>query len=107
MLYATATDERNREVFKDQRVFMPQCGDSRGSVMVLGPDKKLGLLRDTTFQPFAAKREVFDIRLAQPARILTLSLRLVYQLRPGDEIPVHAWSRKVEVSGLFPKKAHK
>ena len=85
---------------------MPQCTDSRGPVMVLGPDKKLGIFRDTTFQPFAVKREVFEIRLDRPVSTLRISLRLVYQLRPGDEIQVHAWSREVDCSPLFPKAGH-
>ena len=106
MLYATAIDQNGQTVFSEERIYMPQCTDSLGPLMVLGPDKKLGIIRDTTFQPWAVKREVFDIRLAQPVKSLELRLRLVYRLRPGDEIPVHEWSRKVRVSSLFPNKAH-
>ncbi|MCF8034724.1 MAG: hypothetical protein K9K66_13785 [Desulfarculaceae bacterium] len=106
MLYATATDENKKTVYSRERIYMPQCGNSLGQVMVLGPDKKLGIIRDTTFQPWATKREVFDIQLNKPARRLKLNLRLVYRLRPGDEIPVHDWTRTVDVAGLFPQAAH-
>jgi len=106
VLYATARDQDKRKVFEAQRVYMPQCSNSLGPMMVLGPDKKLGIIRDTTFQPGATKREVFDIRLSKPIQRLDVKLRLVYQLRPGDEIPIHQWERRLDVAGLFPKAAH-
>ncbi len=101
MLEATAHDENGREVFKAQRIFMPQCTDSLGPLMVLGPDRKLGIIRDTTIQPFKPKHESFVIPLAAPCRELSLRVRLYYQLRPGQEIVLHRWSQKVPVAGLF------
>lgn len=79
---------------------MSQCTDSLGPRMVLGPDKKLGIIRDTTIQPFKAKREEFEVRLTGSPLSVELRLRLAYVLRPGDEIPVHLWQEKVPVVDL-------
>ena len=53
--------------------------------MVLGPDKKLGLIRDTSIQPFAPKEETFEIELPAAVREVGLEVKLTYQPRPGDE----------------------
>ena len=47
---------------------MPQAGDGRSRVMALGPDKKLGLLRDTSIQPFRPKEETFEIPVPKGIR---------------------------------------
>lgn len=83
---------------------MPQCTDSLGPVMVLGPDRKLGIIRDTTLQPFRPKHENFVIPLKKPCLELTLLVRLYYQLRPGQEILLRQWEQKVPVSPLFANK---
>lgn len=83
---------------------MPQCTDSLGPVMVLGPDRKLGIVRDTTFQPFAPKREQFEIKLARPTAWLGLAIKLTYQLRPGDEITIHEWQKKIPVASTYRRK---
>lgn len=80
---------------------MSQCTDSRGPVMVLGPDKKLGIIRDTTFQPFREKREAFQINLSQELLDLEVEATLSYVLRPGDVIPINRIKRKLEVRDLF------
>lgn len=67
---------------------MPQPGDSLGSTMVLGPDKKLGFLRDTSIQPFAPKEENIEIDLPAGVREATVKVALSYQPRPGDVYPV-------------------
>lgn len=94
-------DENAKDIYKQKRIFMPQCTDSLGPVMVLGPDRKLGIIRDTTLQPFKPKRESFVIPLNRTCRELTLGAKLYYELRPGQEIPLHSWEAKVAVDGLF------
>jgi flagellar motor switch protein FliM len=69
--------------------------------MVLGPDKKLGIIRDTTFQPLRQKRENFQINLSQKILKLEVEATLSYVLRPGDVIPINRIKRKVEVRDLF------
>ena len=67
---------------------MPQAGDSLGSSMVLGPDKKLGFLRDTSIQPFAPKEETLEIDLPVGVREAVVKVTLSYQPRPGDVYPM-------------------
>jgi hypothetical protein len=104
VLEATAKDDKGRELYKTQRIYMTQCTDSLGPVMVLGPDRKLGIIRDSTFQPFRPKREEFEIRLAGGIEAVDVELRLFYQLRPGDQIPIHHWQKRVPLAGLFTAK---
>jgi len=74
---------------------MPQSTNSLGSAMVLGPDKKLGLIRDTTIQPFTPKEETFEIPVAGKTGEVNVTVTLTYQPRPGDVYPVHSVARKV------------
>ncbi len=76
---------------------MPQPGDSLGSAMVLGPDKKLGFLRDTSIQPFAPKEETIEIDLPAGVREATVKVALSYQPRPGDVYPVDEQSFPVRL----------
>jgi hypothetical protein len=76
---------------------MPQAGDGRGPVMALGPDKKLGLLRDTSIQPFRPKEETFEIPIPKGIQEITLAIRLTYQPRPGNIYPLHSIDRKVSI----------
>jgi len=65
--------------------------------MVYGPDIKLGIIRDTSIQPFAPKEETFDIRVPEMVKTVTIDVGLSYQLRPGDVYPIHKTIRKVTV----------
>lgn len=69
--------------------------------MVLGPDKKLGIIRDTTFQPLRLKKEEFQIELSEKMPELVVEAELSYVLRPGDVIPIHKIRRKVRIRELF------
>ncbi len=85
----TANAPDGKPFFHAERIYMPQAGDSRGSQMVLGPDKKLGLLRDTSIQPFAAKEEVFEIPLPAGVQQGKVEVNLRYEPRPGNVFPLH------------------
>lgn len=67
---------------------MPQPTNALGSEMVLGPDKKLGLIRDTSIQPFAPKEETIEIDLPQGVREAVIKASLSYQPRPGNVYPL-------------------
>ncbi len=69
--------------------------------MVLGPDKKLGIIRDTTFQPLRQKQEEFQINLSKKLRELEVEAAFSYVLRPGDVIPVDKIRQKVDARDLF------
>ncbi len=67
---------------------MPQATDSRSPVMALGPDKKLGLIRDTSIQPFTPKEETFEIPVPKEIKEIKVEVRLSYQPRPGNIYPI-------------------
>ncbi len=77
---------------------MPQATDARGTRMVLGPENKLGLIRDTTIQPFASKEETFEIPLPAGVTEAVLEIRLSYQPRPGNIYLIHSINQNVSLS---------
>jgi len=76
---------------------MPQSGNSVNNTMVYGPDKKLGIIRDTSIQPFVPKEETFDIEIPKTVKVATIEVSLSYQLRPGDVYSIQKTIRKVPV----------
>lgn len=74
---------------------MPQATDSRDCVMMLGPDKKLGLIRDTSIQPFAPKEETFEIPVPKGTEEVLVDISLSYQPRPGNRYPIHQIKKNV------------
>ena len=79
---------------------MPQSTTSVDNTMVYGPDKKLGLIRDTSIQPFASKEETFDIKIPETVKTVNLEVNLSYQLRPGDIYPIHRIVRQIFAENL-------
>jgi len=76
---------------------MPQATDSRSNQMMLGPDKKLGLIRDTSIQPFAPKEETMEIPLPPGVTKAVIEVQLTYQPRPGNIYPIHKVVRNVSL----------
>ena len=76
---------------------MPQATDSRSIQMMLGPDKKLGLIRDTSIQPFAQKEETMEIPLPKGVTKAVIEVQLTYQPRPGNIYPIHTVVRNVSL----------
>lgn len=76
---------------------MPQAGDSLGSEMVLGPDRKLGFLRGTSIQPFAPQEESLEIDLPAGLREAVVTVALSYQPRPGNVYPLQEQSFTVSL----------
>ncbi|MCA1906076.1 MAG: hypothetical protein LDL11_05745 [Desulfarculus sp.] len=89
----TANTPDGKPFFHAERIYMPQAGDSRGSQMVLGPDKKLGFLRDTSIQPFAPKEDLFEIPLPPGVHQGKVEVDLRYEPRPGNVYPLHRITR--------------
>jgi hypothetical protein len=98
VLDVTATAPDGKKLFEASKFYMPQAGDGRGPVMALGPDKKLGLLRDTSIQPFRPKEETFEIPIPPGTKEVNVAVRLTYQPRPGNVYSVHSIDRKVAIS---------
>jgi hypothetical protein len=97
VLEVTATAPNGQKLFEGSKFYMPQAGDGRSPIMALGPDKKLGLLRDTSIQPFRPKEETFEIPIPKGINEITVAVRLTYQPRPGNIYPLETISRKVQM----------
>lgn len=76
---------------------MPQATDSRSNQMMLGPDKKLGLIRDTSIQPFAPKEETMEVPFPKGVTKAVIEVRLTYQPRPGNIYPIHTVVKNVSL----------
>ena len=76
---------------------MPQSTTSLDSTMVYGPDKKLGIIRDTSIQPFASKEETFEIKVPGSDKEVNVAVSLSYQLRPGDIYPIQRIIKKISL----------
>jgi len=74
---------------------MPQSTDSRNSIMVFPTDRKLGIIRDTSLQPFAPKEETFEIPIAKDVKEIKLTVQLSFSLRPGEDYPIHSVTKNV------------
>lgn len=94
----TASAPDGNKVFQTSRIYMAQATDSRSNHMVLGPDKKLGFIRDTSIQPFTPKEETIEIPLPPGVSDVDLEISLRYQPRPGDIYPLHNIKRKVTLA---------
>ena len=91
----TASLPNGQKLFQKEKIYMPQATDSRSPIMALGPDKKLGLIRDTSIQPFAPKEETFEIPVPKGMEEILVAVSLSYQLRPGNIYPIHSLQKKV------------
>ncbi|MBU0515881.1 MAG: hypothetical protein KJ621_14025 [Proteobacteria bacterium] len=97
VLDVTAKTTDGRTIFTATRVYMPQSTDGRGKTMTEGPTRKLGLIRDTSLQPFAPKVERFQFQPPPGVVEIILRLKLSYRPRPQDVYPIHDVTRKVSV----------
>jgi hypothetical protein len=97
VLEVTARDLESKEIYQTAKFYMVQATDARSNHMVLGPDKKLGLIRDTSIQPFAPKEETFEIPLPAGIKDAVIEVNLSYQPRPGNVYPIHKVVRKVSL----------
>ncbi|MGC1403812.1 MAG: hypothetical protein WA974_12890 [Thermodesulfobacteriota bacterium] len=91
----TASGQKGEKLFKVFKIYMPQATDSRDCVMMLGPDKKLGLIRDTSIQPFAPKEETFEIPVPKGMEEVVVDINLSYQPRPENIYLNHSLQKKV------------
>ena len=97
VLDVTAIAPGGKKVFHTSRIYMAQATDSRSNHMVLGPDKKLGFIRDTSIQPFVPKEETIEIPMPAGIVDVDLEISLRYQPRPGDIYQLHNIKRKVSL----------
>ena len=76
---------------------MPQSTDSRSTQMVLGPENKLGIIRDTSIQPFVPKEETIEVPLPKGLKNAVIEVNLSYQPRPGNVYLIRKVVRKVSL----------
>ena len=93
----TASSPDGKKIFTTSKFYTSQATDSRGTQMVLGPENKLGLIRDTSIQPFTPKVESIDIPLPPGLRDAVIEVNLSYRPRPGNVYPIHKVVRKVSL----------
>lgn len=97
VLDVTASTPEGKKIFENSRIYMPQSTDSRSTQMVLGPENKLGLIRDTSIQPFVPKEETIEIPLPDALKDAVIEVSLSYQPRPGNVYPIHKVVRNVSL----------
>ncbi len=93
----TASTPDGKKIFETSKIYMPQSTDSRSTQMVLGPENKLGIIRDTSIQPFAPKEETIEVALPPGLRNAVIEVNLSYQPRPGNIYPIHKVTRNVSL----------
>jgi hypothetical protein len=93
----TAKNRDGKNVFQTSRIYATQATDSRSTQTALGPENKLGLIRDTSIQPFAPKEETIEVSLPQGLRDAVIEVNLSYQPRPGNVYPIHKVTRIVSL----------
>jgi len=102
VLEVTAKTKDGKEVFADQKIYMPQSpGYGKGDKMAYAPFRKAGMLRDTSLQPGQTKTETFEIKFPYddvevekdgkksktrnvPAKELDVAIRLWHMPAGGD-----------------------
>jgi hypothetical protein len=97
VLEVTATGDQGHKIFEATKIYMPQSSNSLDNNMVYGPDKKLGIIRDTSIQPFASKEETFEIKVPETEKEVSVLVNVSYQLRPGDIYPIQNIIKKISV----------
>ena len=93
----TATTDEGEKIFGDSRIYMPQSTTSLDNTMIYGPTKKLGIIRDTSIQPFRAKEETFQVKVSKGIKRVNIRVDLSYQPRPGNVYPIHSVIRTLAI----------
>ena len=97
VLDVTASTREGKKIFETSRAYIPQSTDSRSTQMVLGAANKLGLIRDTSIQPFSSKEETIEIPLPDGLRNAVIEVNLTYRLRPENIYPIHKVVKNVSL----------
>ncbi len=90
-------DREGKEIFKDQKVYMPQSGNGYSQAMVYGAFAKLGMLRDTSLQPYMPAKESYEIMLPPNVREAEAEVSLVFRHLPGDAYVIHSVKKNISL----------
>ncbi len=91
----TAKTADGKEIYKEEKIYMPQATTCLNEKMVFGAQNKVGYIRNTALEAFKSTNETFEIKLPEGVRAVDVTAELTYQLFPGDKIPIHKITRKV------------
>jgi hypothetical protein len=97
VLEVTASSPDGKKIYEVSRIYAGQATDSRSTQMALGPENKLGFIRDTSIQPFAPKEESIEVPLPPGVREAEIEVNLSYRPRPGNVYPIHKVTRRVSL----------
>ncbi len=104
VLDVTANSPDGKKIFQTSKIYASQATDSRSTETALGPENKLGLIRDTSIQPFAAKEETIEAPLPPGMKGAVIEVGLSYQPRPGNVYSIHKVVRNVSLEGMGSKE---
>ena len=90
-------DKDGKELYKDQKIYMPQSSNGYSQAMVYGAFAKLGMLRDTSLQPYRPSKETFEMKLPENVREAQVEVKLVWRHLPGDEVVIHKITKKASL----------
>lgn len=97
----TAKTKDGKEIYKDERIYMPQSTDSHGGPIasdatLFGAHYKMGILADTSLQPLQTRVDLFEIKFPYEdvekegkkvrvvkAKEMDVTVELVYQYDPA------------------------
>lgn len=92
----TAKTVDGKEIFKEEKHYHPQATTCRDSKMVYGAQWKVGYLRDTSLQPYQAKKESIEIKLPEGVKTADVTVDLFYELgNPEQRFPIHKITKRV------------
>jgi hypothetical protein len=104
VLDVTANSPDGKKIFQTSKIYASQATDSRSTETALGPENKLGLIRDTSIQPFAPKEETIEVPLPSGMKDAVIEVKLSYQPRPGNVYAIHSVVRNVSLEGIGGEK---
>ncbi|MBI4683719.1 MAG: hypothetical protein HY755_00790 [Nitrospirae bacterium] len=92
----TAKTIDGKEIFRDERHYHTQATTCRDEKMAYGAQNKASYVRDTSLQPYAAKKETFEIKLPEGVRTVDVTVELNYELQvPENKVPIHKVTKRV------------
>lgn len=95
------TGKDGKELHKETKIYMPQHKlGYDDNTMVYAANRKLTLLRDTSLQPFAPKKETIEVKLPEGVDTAQVEAVLTFRQLPGiaeAEFPIHTVTKEVSL----------
>ena len=97
----TAKTTDGKEIYKEEKIYMPQATSCKDEKMMYGAQWKVGYIRNTALEAYKSTDDTYEIKLpvdekgAPTVRTVDVTVELTYQLFPGDKIPIHTVTKRV------------